>query len=185
MSTAKTIEVGDLKVEDMPVMVMDHPALKAAGRVLGQLDGIVGFPFFSRYKSTFDYEAKQITFEPVEYRGTGMDMMQMVMVMMSDRSGKAPQKVQALTTLWGFQVARDKSETAAGVLVKEVHAGGPAAAAGLKVGDRLLELDGTWTESVEDTFRAAGAVPAGQKAKAKVKRGDEDLSITIVPRVGL
>ena len=100
MGTAKTLEVGDLKVEDTPVMVMDHPLLKAAGRVLGQLDGIVGFPFFSRYKSTFDYEAEKITFEPVDYHGTGMDMMQLVMAMMTDRSGKPQQKVQALTTLW-------------------------------------------------------------------------------------
>ena len=85
----------------------------------------------------------------------------------------------------GFQVERGKNSTEAGVTVTEVRAGSPAAAAGLKVGDRLLELDGTWTESVEDTFRAAGAVPAGQKAKMKIQRGDEALSITIVPRVGL
>jgi hypothetical protein len=185
MGTAKTLEVGDIKVEDMPVMIMDHPALKAAGKVLGQLDGIVGFPFFSHYKSTLDYAAEKITFEPVEYRGEGMDMMQMVMVMMTDRSGKPVQKVQAPTTLWGFQVAKEKSDAEAGVVVKEVLAGSPAAAAGLKVGDRLLELDGTWTESVEDTFRAAGAVAAGQKAKAKIKRGDEEMLITIVPRTGL
>lgn len=185
MGTAKTVEIGDLKVEDMPVMVMDHPALKAAGRVLGQLDGIVGFPFFSRYRCTFDYEAQKLTFEPVEYRGTGMDMMQLVMVMMSDRSGKAPQKVQSPTTLWGFHVTRDKDDPEAGVVVKDVHTGSPAASAGLKAGDRLLELDGTWTESVEDTYRAAGAVSPGQKAKAKIKRGNQEVSITITPRAGL
>jgi hypothetical protein len=185
MGTAKTLQVGDIVIEDTPVMVMDHPALKAAGRVLGQLDGIVGFPFFCRYRSTFDYEAEKITFEPVEYRGTGMDMMQMVMVMMTDRSGKPAQKIQSPSTLWGFQVERTKDDPEAGVIVKEVLADSPAARAGLKVGDRLLELDGTWTESVEDTYRAAGGVHAGQAAQMKIKRSGQESSITIVPKVGL
>jgi hypothetical protein len=185
MGTAKTLQVGDIVVEDAPVMVMDHPALKAAGRVLGQLDGIVGFPFFCRYKSTFDYEAQTISFVPVEYRGVGMDMMQMVLVMMNDRSGKPLQKVQSPTTLWGFRVERAEDDPEAGVVVKEVLPESPAARAELKVGDRLLELDGTWTESVEDTYRAAAGVPAGQAARMKIRRGMDEISITIVPKAGL
>ncbi|MCS6976055.1 MAG: aspartyl protease family protein [Gemmatales bacterium] len=186
MGTARTLAIGDLVVENMPVMVMDHPALRAASRALGQLDGIVGFPFFSRYRTTFDYQAGTITFEPVDYADAGgMDLMQMVMLMMNDRSNKPIQKVQSPKTLWGFRVEKAKDDEEPGVTIQEVVPQSPAAEAGLEPGDRLLELDDVWTESVEDTYRAASGVAAGQKVKAKIKRGQVEKCVTIVPRAGL
>ena len=46
--------------------------------------------------------------------------------------------------------------------IKEVLPGSPAAAAGLKVGDRLLTLDGRWTDSLADLYTAAGYVKPGE-----------------------
>ncbi|HSQ54348.1 MAG TPA: retropepsin-like aspartic protease, partial [Gemmata sp.] len=45
------LEVGDLKLDKVPVMVMDHPTVTAISKALGPIDGIVGFPFFARYKT--------------------------------------------------------------------------------------------------------------------------------------
>src|SRR5262249_57370215 len=50
----KRLEVGGVAAEDVPAIVMDHPTVEAIGRVLGPVDGIVGFPFFARYKMTLD-----------------------------------------------------------------------------------------------------------------------------------
>ncbi|MGE3822116.1 MAG: retropepsin-like aspartic protease, partial [Isosphaeraceae bacterium] len=62
------LEVGGLKVKDLPVIVLDHPALKALGDALGQpLDGIIGFTFFARYKTSIDYQKREMTFEPVDF----------------------------------------------------------------------------------------------------------------------
>jgi len=66
-----------------------------------------------------------------------------------------------------------------------VVADSPAAAAGLKTGDRLLILDASWTDSVEDCYRAAAGVTSGQAVKAKLKRGDKEMQIVIKPALGL
>src|SRR4051812_672350 len=63
------LEVGDLTTEDLPVVVMDHPALSALGKALGRpLDGIIGYTLFARYRTTIDYQAKRMTFTPVNSR---------------------------------------------------------------------------------------------------------------------
>ncbi|MFO0823103.1 MAG: retropepsin-like aspartic protease [Gemmataceae bacterium] len=38
-----TFEIGDLKLDKVPVMVMDHPTVTAISNALGPIDGIVGF----------------------------------------------------------------------------------------------------------------------------------------------
>src|SRR5918997_1721129 len=64
----KTLEVGDLTARDVPVIVFDHPLLKALGGFFrGPLDGIMGYTFFARYRTTIDYQARTMTFEPVDY----------------------------------------------------------------------------------------------------------------------
>ena len=64
----KTLEVGDLKAKDISVIVLDHPTLKALGGFLGRpLDGIIGFTFFARYRTTIDYQARRMTLEPVDF----------------------------------------------------------------------------------------------------------------------
>src|SRR6267143_1076173 len=76
----KTVEAGDLKAENLSVMVVDHPTVAAISDVVGPIDGIVGFTFFARYRMTIDYQKKVMTFVPNEYRPP--DTMQAIMKMM-------------------------------------------------------------------------------------------------------
>ena len=63
------LEVGDLTARDVPVIVLDHPVLQALGKALDRpLDGIIGYTFFARYKTTIDYQARTMTFEPVDFQ---------------------------------------------------------------------------------------------------------------------
>ena len=63
-----TMQVGELKAEKVSPMVMNHPLIEALGTGLGKpLYGIVGFPFFARYKTTLDYQKKEMVFAPTEY----------------------------------------------------------------------------------------------------------------------
>src|SRR5262249_29069517 len=43
------VELGRLKAENVPAVVMDHPTVELISKYLGPIEGIVGFPFFARY----------------------------------------------------------------------------------------------------------------------------------------
>ena len=63
-------------------------------------------------------------------------------------------------------------------------AGSAVAAGGLKPGDRLLTLDGRWTDSIGDTFSAASLVKPGRAVKLVVQRGDKEVKLTVKPMKG-
>jgi len=179
-----TLEIGDVKMEKVPVMVMDHPTVTAISNALGPIDGIIGFPFFAQYKTTVDYQKKELTFTPNGY--VPGDAMQALMdKMMKGAKGKPEPGVAGATGLWGFSVDKADKDEDAGVVVKDVIAGSAAADGGLKAGDRLLTLDGRWTDSVADTFIAASLVKSGSSAVVVVKRDGKELKLTVKPTNGL
>src|SRR5205814_1715850 len=96
-----------------------------------------------------------------------------------------PKQFLAPAGQWGFRVVKQEKDEGAGVEVKDVLPGGPAAAAGLKVGDRLLTLDGRWTDSVEDCFMAASFVQPGQTARLVVQRNGKEVELTVKVQAGL
>ena len=116
----KKLEVGDLTAKDLPVIVFDHPALKALGDFFGRpLDGIIGFTFFARYKTTIDYQATQMTFEPVDFEVRNL------MKDLPDRLAGpkvARSRVLAPGGLWGLSVG----EAADGVDVARRARSGPS-----------------------------------------------------------
>jgi hypothetical protein len=179
----KTLEVGDLKIANTTAVVMDHPTVEIISKALGPIEGIIGFPVFSRYRMTLDYQTKQMTFTPNGYHGTDalMAMMTNIMAAADDRA------VQTLrpAAQWGLVLHKDKKDKDAGVTVREVLPGSAAADAGLRAGDRLLTLDGRWTDSLADAYRAAGYVKPGQRAVLRVRRSGKELDVTVKPRAGL
>lgn len=178
------LQIGDVKVHKLPVMVFDHPTVKALANVLGgDLDGIIGFPFFARYRVTVDYRQRKMFLEPNGYE-PGDVMASMMTLMMAPRNKPQVKQVGA-RTLWGFEAAKGKDDEAEGVAVAKVWEGSPAAEAGLQAGDRLLTLDGVWTESLEDCARAAAGVKPGRAAEAKILRAGKELRLTLRPRVGI
>jgi hypothetical protein len=178
-----TFEIGDLKMEKVPVIVMDHPTVTAISNALGPIDGIVGFPFFAKYKTAVDYQKKELTFTPNGY--VPADAMQALMDKMMKGAGKQEPNVAAPAAVWGFSVEKAKDDEDAGVVVKDVFTGSPAADAGLKVGDRLMTLDGRWTDSIADTFTAASLVKPGRSAVVAVKRDGKELKLTVRPAKGV
>src|SRR5262245_48894227 len=65
---AKSFRVGDAEIRDMPVIIMDHPAVAALAEVLGEpIDGLVGYTFFAHYRTTIDYQKKEMTLAPIDF----------------------------------------------------------------------------------------------------------------------
>jgi hypothetical protein len=60
----KTLQIGDLKVENVGTMVFDHPTVSLIDKHFGPIEGLIGFPFFARFKMTVDYQKKELTFVP-------------------------------------------------------------------------------------------------------------------------
>lgn len=183
--TIKKLEIGDLKLEGMATMVMDHPTVAAIADVVGPVEGIVGFPFFARYKMTIDYQKKEMTLTPNGYV-PGDAMAGMMEKLMGASGGKKPEPaVVAPAAVWGFEVSRAKDDDEPGVAVDAVLAKSPVALGGLKKGDRLLTLDGRWTDTVSDTFTAASLVKPGKPVTLVVKRDGKELKLTVTPVKGL
>jgi hypothetical protein len=192
-----TLEVGELKAKGLPVIVLDHPALRALGGLLGRpLDGIIGFTFFARYRTTIDYQKREMTFEPVDYE---------VKNLMKDLPGRlagpkvSRTRVLAPGGLFGLSVGEPKVKVeregeagegdgdgleSPGVPVTSVLAGSPADSAGLKPGDVLTALDGRWTTSVADAFAAASGATPGHPVEAVVLRDGKALTLSVTPVEG-
>ena len=180
----KTIEIGGLVAEDLPILVMDHPALTAlSGFFTKPLDGIIGYTFWAHYKLTIDYQTKQMTFSPVDF--TVKDLMKDLPERMSGTK-VAKSIVLAPKAIWGLSLGEPEGGLASsGVPIKTVLEGSPAAIAGLKVGDVVTTLDGRWTNSMADIYAAAAGVNPGKAASVVVLRDGKPLTVVVTPREGI
>jgi hypothetical protein len=184
--TIATLEIGGLSAKDLPAIVLDHPTVSAIAEMFGPVEGIVGFPFFARYRTSIDYKAKQFTFTPNGYVPTDvvMSLMTSLMARSAERNKPPQPKMLVPAAQWGLRFEMGESGDDPGVTVTEVLADSAAAAAGIKTGDRLLTLDGRWTDSVADVFAAASSVKPGQVVEIVLRRQDQELRIKMAPQVG-
>jgi hypothetical protein len=181
--TIDHFELGEIKTEKVPTVVMDHPTVELISKVMGPIDGIVGMSFFGRYRMSIDYQAKLMTFVPNQFQPP--DIMDKMMKSMLEPRGKPKAVVLRAAGVCGFTVDKAGDDTAPGVVVKTVYADSPAAKAGLKPGDRLLVLDDRWTDSIEDCNIAATYLKAGTNAIAVVERESKRIELTIQVKAGL
>lgn len=178
---AKILELGGIKAKDVPFLVMDHPTIQLMSSVLGPVEGIVGFPFFARYRMTLDYQKKELTFVPTSFEP--VDILQALVNGLLYQ--KSEPRLLSPAGLWGFSVEKDAADQSAGVKVGKVLNDSPASKAGLRPGDRLLILDDRWTDSVQDCYAAAGAIAAGTEVTLKIKRDGLEKEIRLKPVQGL
>jgi membrane-associated protease RseP (regulator of RpoE activity) len=178
----KSLEVGDLKAKDVPVIVLDHPTLKAIGTFLGRpLDGIIGFTFFARYRTTIDYQARSMTLEPVDF--AVRDLLKELPERLAGPK-IAKRRVLAPSGLWGLTLG-DPVDEGLGVAIKLVRPGSPAEQAGLKAGDVLTAIDGRWTSNTADAYLAANGALPGQPVEVVLLREGKELKVQVKPVGGI
>jgi serine protease Do len=78
----------------------------------------------------------------------------------------------------------DAAKGAQGVLVEDVTADGPAAAAGIKKGDIVTEFDGERVRGVRQFRRLVSETPEGRKVSATVLRDGQRVTVSVQPRAG-
>ncbi|HEV3167745.1 MAG TPA: PDZ domain-containing protein [Isosphaeraceae bacterium] len=179
------LQLADLEAKDLPALVLNHPALKLLGQALGRpLDGIIGYTFFAHYKMTIDYQARKMTFEPVEFEVRNF------MKDLPDRLAGpkvAHHRVLAPAGLWGLTIAPPHAGdiSAPGVRVTTVRSGSPAAVAGLQTNDILTSIDGRWTTTEADTYAALAATPPDHPVPVVILRAGKELTMMVTPRAGI
>jgi len=179
----KTLQVGELTAEKLPVVVFDHPALKALEDVTDrQIDGIMGFTFFARYKTTIDYHDHKMTFEPIDYQ------IRDLLKTLPDRlmgPKVAHQRVLTPSGVWGLRLGEPIGGlNSPGVPIVKVYEGSTAARTGLKPGDVLITIDGRWTASIADVYHATAEVEPGRRIPVVVQRDGKDITLLITPADG-
>jgi hypothetical protein len=177
------LRVGELAATKLPVIVLDHPVLAALGEMTRQqIDGIMGFTFFARYRTTIDYHTQQMTFEPIDYQVRDL-LKELPDRLMGPKVAR--RRVLAPKGLWGMRLGNPISGLdSPGVPVASVYAESPAAWAGLKQGDVLITLDGRWTTSITDVFQAARDVEPGEDVVLVVRRDGEEQTLKLHPSDG-
>ena len=177
----QTLEVGNLTASKLPVIVLDHPTLKALGGFLGRpLDGIIGFTFFARYRTTIDYQTKSMTFEPVDFQVRNL-LKDLPERMAGPKVAK--RRILAPTGIWGITLGEAVGD-GLGVTVVTVRAGSPAASAGLRPGDIITTMDGRWTTTPADIYAATAALDAPGPVEVRIRRDNSDLRLTVQPVAG-
>ncbi len=177
------LEAGGLTATRLPVIVFDHPILGALGEMIDErIDGIMGFTLFARYRTTIDYQAKRMTFVPVDYEVRDL-MKELPERMLGPKVAK--ERVLAPPGVWGIRLGKPEGGLdAPGVPVTRVDDGSPAQRGGLRAGDVLTTLDGRWTTSIHDVFAAAADVDPGRDAQIVILRDGKEVTLTIAPGEG-
>ncbi len=176
----RSLELGDVKAENLSAMVVDHPLIDLMRKEFGPLDGILGFTFFGRYRLTIDYEKKTLTFTPTDYQPKNIMEQMMKKLMARTGPNKAKPSVIAPEVWLGLQVATAEE----GVRITHVHASGPAEKAGFRKEDLLLRIDGSWTDSVADTHQILTRLRADEPVTAVLIREGKKISVPITPVSG-
>jgi len=79
-------------------------------------------------------------------------------------------------------VKTGKLPATAGVVIEEVADDSPAATAGLRKGDIVVELDGERVRSVRQFARLVQETPPGRKIQASLVRDGQRVTVTVEPR---
>ena len=180
----KNLKFGDLSLDGLDAMVLDHPIVEALAKAVDQpLEGIIGFNVFGRYDLTIDYQAKLLTLAPGKYQP--IDMMQSMMKIMTKSIKEAERiPVHGPKGMLGMRVGKAKDDGEPGIDIEEVFEAGPAAKAGLKVGDRLLTINGRWTDQVADCFEAMTFAQPAAAVRLEIVRAGKKQVLRAEPTTG-
>ncbi len=181
----RELQVGNARAADQFAIVMDHPLVELMSKKLGPLYGIVGFPFFARYRMTIDYQAETLTLIENGYKPANVLRSLESTLLNLMTAGDQTVKVLAPAAQWGLTAKKQASDDEAGVDIEEVLAGSAAAQAGLKAGDRLLTIDGRWTDSLSDLYEIASHLKPDASVPIGIKRAGKEMELRIKLRAGL
>ena len=106
----------------------------------------------------------------------GLEMLGSIIKFMGFLTGanKTPENV--IRGFVGVELKYEKDN----VVITAVLGKSPAAAAGLKVGDQIVEINGKAVRSLDDVRRLTAEVVSGKMLPLVVRRGGENISVRVI-----
>ncbi len=162
-----------------------------------ELHGLMGYTVLAKYKMDLDYTKKQMLWTPLrsdpippqplladkknKASTGGMDMMVGLVRVLTYFAGIGPAPALQPRGFFGFELdAKGKTVTVSRVLAKS-----PAADAGLKLGDRILTVDGVEVNAIADAVQQASKLTAGKTLTLSIERDMQKQEIKITAGQGL
>lgn len=159
-----------------------------------ELHGVIGYNVLAKFRITYDFTAEKLTWVPLDFEPPaieglgrsgggqgGLEVMGSVMKVMAGFMGVKPNFEIKPAGFVGFELEEKKD----GLFIKSVLKGSPADKAELKAGDQLVSVTSKSIDDLRDLKKAVGSATAGDVLKVKVKRGDDEKTVTVELGKGL
>lgn len=159
-----------------------------------RLHGIIGYTVLARYRIELDFTREKMAWTRLDYEPPlplglggkggapgGLDAVGGLMKMMGTLLGMGQRPDPKPRGFLGVELRDGDGKVA----VQAVLGQGPAAAAGLKAGDRLTHVAGQAVTSLEEVHKLAARVLSGQEVEVKVERGGSEHTLRIKAGQGL
>jgi serine protease DegQ len=182
------IEKAKGRIED-PFQLEGMNSLGLAGV---ELHGVIGYNLLAKYKMEFDFTKTKLAwtelvdFEPkppegLTKGGGGVDAMAVLMKVLVAFLGDRPKPELTPRGFLGLELEDGKD----GIVVKGVLEKSPAAAAGIKAGDRITHYSAWEVPKIEDLQKRLANRGADEEVTLKIKRGDDKKEFKLKTAEGL
>jgi len=173
--------------------------MNGMGLAGAELHGILGYTLMAKFKIEVDFTKDKmgwtlLDFKPPPPQGIGakaaaaaggLEMMGTIMKFVGFLYGTKTTPDMAPRGFIGIELAEKGADDSKMVEIKAVLAKSPAAEAGLKVGDRIVEINSKTVSSLADVQRITAESTAGQTLQLQIRRGTEKLDIRVAAGEGL
>jgi hypothetical protein len=159
-----------------------------------ELHGMIGYNILARYRMEIDFTKDKMVWTELDWKPKapmglggaggvgGLEVMGPIMKLLGGLIGAKAEPDYALRGFLGVELADE--EGGENPLVKAVLENGPAAKAGVKVGDKIAKVQGRTVVNVEDVERFALKVEPGQDVKLTLLRGKDKEKVEIAFKAG-
>jgi hypothetical protein len=162
--------------------------MNGLGLAGAELHGIIGYNVLARYRMEIDFTRDkmawtELNFEPKTPLGLGaktggaggLEFVGTIMKMLGAFMGRKPAAAMVPRGFLGLELKGGEDDEP---VVASVLADGPAAKAGVKVGDHITAVGGRTVVANDDVRRVAGNLKPGAAVKLTVKRDGETKEIS-------
>lgn len=167
--------------------------MNGLGLAGAELHGIIGYTVLAQFRLEFDFTRNKMSWTPLDFKppqpeGLGQDgtpasmnAIGSIMKILGGLLGKRSEPEVILRGFWGLAL----KDSPKGIDVTMLLSNGPAAEAGLQIGDRIIKADGVDVATIDGLRKVAAKKTNSETIPLTVVRGGENKTVTLRTGKGL